>query len=358
MTFNAKNMHYRYLGGTGLKVSAVGFGNAVNGKPDRAEIDDAIIGRCLENGINFFDTAELYDDGECEKALGRAFKKHGVNRSDIVVSTKIGNIGKSVNSTFNTNRKHILESVDACLQRLQLDHVDVIFAHIVDPTTPMEEICRAFDKVIEDGKAFYWGTSNWSAELIFDAFSVCDRLGLHRPIADQCQYNMLTREVMEVEFETLFDRHHYGTTTWSALAGGFLTGKYLDGIPADSRIGSAGETAGIMRNLFYEPHNTPENIQAIRELDVVAKEQGSNLAQLALAWVLLNPNVSTALIGAKTLAQLDDTLGGFELSKRLNPEIEKRINGILNNTPKAKFDWFRFAEGRTRRPVDQPAGQK
>jgi len=188
------------------------------------------------------------------------------------VSTKIWTTGKSVNSVQNTNRKHIIESANASLKRLQLDYVDVIFAHSFDNDTCLEEICRGFNQVIEDGKALYWATSNWTADNVYEAFAVCDRLRLHRPIADQCQYNMLVRKDMEVDFETLFDKHKYGTTVWSPLAGGFLTGKYLDGIPAGSRLDNPKWlSADLMKKFFYEPHNNPKTIAALKELQQVAK---------------------------------------------------------------------------------------
>lgn len=163
-------------------------------------------------------------------------KKSKVDRQDVVITTKFFSINKNVNTLFNLNRKHVLESMNASLERLQLDYVDIVFAHAFDPVTPMEEVCRGFNHLIEEGKAFYWATSKWSAENVYEAFAVCDRLGLHRPIADQIQYNMLVRKDFEVDFETLFDKHKYGATVWSPLAGGFLTGKYLDGqFPEGSR---------------------------------------------------------------------------------------------------------------------------
>lgn len=192
--FNHKNMEYRKLGSTGLRVSAVSYGNMINYTPENVDVDDSIIARCLENGINFFDTAEMYSDGECEKALGRGIARSKVDRQDVVISTKIWTIGKDVNSRNNTNRKHIIESVDQSLKRLNMEYLDIVFAHAYDPLTPMEEICRGFNHIIEEGKAFYWATSNWSPENIFEAFEVCDRLGLHRPVADQAQYNILVRK--------------------------------------------------------------------------------------------------------------------------------------------------------------------
>lgn len=158
-----------------------------------------------------------------------------MDRQDVVVTTKIWAIGSNPNFRGNTNRKHILESADRSLERLQMEYVDVIYAHAFDEKTPMEEICRGFNRVIEEGKAFYWATSNWSAENVFEAFEVCDRLDLHRPVADQMQYNLLVRKQLELQYETLFDHHRYGITSWSPLAGGFLTGKYLDNIPEGSR---------------------------------------------------------------------------------------------------------------------------
>ncbi len=240
-------MIYRYLGRTGIQVSAICYGNMISDKitPELEEncykcmvkYQSLAIAfdRAYEGGVNYFDTAEQYGFGNAETVLGRCLKRAGWARKDFVVNTKILRCGPGVNDCF-LSRKHIIEGVHNSLKRLQLDYVDVVFAHRYDSETPMEEVCRAFNWLIENGKAFYWATSDWSAQQIMEAFECCERHDLIRPIADQVEYNLFIRDKMENEYVPLFEKYGYGTTVWSPLAGGYLTGKYNEGkLPEGSR---------------------------------------------------------------------------------------------------------------------------
>ena len=229
-------MIYRYLGNSGLKVSALSFGNWLNSdQDDNYEVTRDSIKRCLEYGINFFDTAEIYNKGSAETQMGRALKELNVKREDIVVSTKLWRVGDGPNDQF-LSRKHLMEAINNSLKRLQMDYVDVVFCHRPDYETPLEETCRAMHSIIEQGKAFYWGTSMWPADRISKAIEICERLNLHKPITEQPAYSMVRRDLVEKDYRRLFSEYRYGTTIWSPLAGGILTGKYNDGnVPAGSR---------------------------------------------------------------------------------------------------------------------------
>lgn len=229
-------MEYRYLGNSGLKVSVLSFGNWLNSnKPEDYEITRDAMKLCFEAGVNFFDTAEIYGMGQAETLMGKAFKELNFKREDLVVSTKIFKVGPGVNDTF-LSRKHIVEAIHNSLKRLQLDYVDVVFCHRPDYETPLEETCRAMHWIIENNKAFYWGTSEWPADRIAKAIELCERLNLHKPIVEQCQYSMIVRDRFESEYRRIFSESKYGTTIWSPLAGGILTGKYNEGvIPEGSR---------------------------------------------------------------------------------------------------------------------------
>ena len=221
----APKMVYRFLGNSGLKVSVLSFGTwltAHDAKAEQAVIE--CVKECYDNGINFFDTAEAYGFGVAEETLGKAIKNLETKRENLVISTKILRAGVGENDKF-LSRKHILEGLNNSLTRMDLEYVDVVFCHRPDYETPLEETCRAMHYLIEKGLAFYWGTSEWTAERVTDAVRICERLNLHKPICDQCQYNMLVRERYEKEYKPLFDKFGYGTTIWSPLAGGILSGK-------------------------------------------------------------------------------------------------------------------------------------
>lgn len=223
-------MEYRYLGNSGLKVSVFSFGNWLNSnKQEDYEITRDAIKICFENGVNFFDTAEIYGTGNAETQMGQAFKELGYRREDLVVSTKLFKCGAGVNDTF-LSRKHIVEGLRNSLKRLQMDYVDVIFCHRPDYDTPLEETVRAMSYVIDQGMAFYWGTSEWPADRISKAIELCERLNLHKPIVEQPQYSMFWRTSFEKDYRRVFGEYKYGSTIWSPLAGGLLTGKYNEGV--------------------------------------------------------------------------------------------------------------------------------
>eukprot|EP00352_Strombidinopsis_acuminata_P006526 CAMPEP_0176378680 /NCGR_PEP_ID=MMETSP0126-20121128/29803_1 /TAXON_ID=141414 ORGANISM="Strombidinopsis acuminatum, Strain SPMC142" /NCGR_SAMPLE_ID=MMETSP0126 /ASSEMBLY_ACC=CAM_ASM_000229 /LENGTH=263 /DNA_ID=CAMNT_0017741105 /DNA_START=39 /DNA_END=830 /DNA_ORIENTATION=+ len=230
-------MTYRYLGNTGLKVSVLGYGNWINSDNEKAyELTRDSIKKCFEAGINYYDTAEAYGMGSAETLMGRAFTELGYNRKDFVVSTKIFTVGKGPNDRF-LSRKHIIEGTRNSLKRLQMDYVDIVFCHRPDYETPLEETCRAMSWLIDQNMCFYWGTSEWSAARIQQAIGICDKLNLHPPVVEQPQYNMLCRENFESTLADSFSQHGYGTTIWSPLCSGLLTGKYNDGtIPEGSRF--------------------------------------------------------------------------------------------------------------------------
>eukprot|EP00474_Spongospora_subterranea_P008613 CRZ09071.1 hypothetical protein [Spongospora subterranea] len=327
-------MEYRFLGNTGLKVSALSLGGWVT---QGAQIDDGTAVECVkvayEAGVNFFDTAEVYASGESEKVLGDALKKFNWPRSSLVISTKLYWGGNGVNDR-GLSRKHIIEGANASLKRLQLDYVDLIFAHRPDDLTPMEEIVRAFNWLIEQGKAFYWGTSEWSAEQITDACRVAEKLNLISPIMEQPEYNMFNRERVEKEYLPLYKKHGLGTTIWSPLASGVLTGKYIDGsIPSGSRLALQDNAimAKLRANLTTEQGQ--QRNEKVKQLKVIAEKLGVSLAQLALAWCLKNPNVSTVITGATRPSQVRENLQALSVVPKITDQIAKSIEDILSNAP-------------------------
>jgi voltage-dependent potassium channel beta subunit len=260
-------MEYRYLGNTGLKVSIFGFGNWVNNFND--EMTKECFKKCLENGINFFDTAEIYGRGAGETAFGKVIKELNIPREKIVVSTKIFSIGDDPNDSF-LSRKHIREGLRNSLKRLQLDYVDIVFCHRYDMHTPLEETCRAMNWVIEHGYAFYWGTSEWTASQIMEAYGICDRLGLKRPVVEQCHYNMLYRNSMEVDYRDLFKKYKMGTTIWSPLESGILTGKYINETPSDSRANLKNDNASFSFSVYMK--NKAEYDEKLKKLKDIAEK--------------------------------------------------------------------------------------
>lgn len=278
-------------------------------------------------GINFFDNAEVYANGRSETIMGEAFKALGWPRLDYVVSTKffwgLNDKGRDGPNKRNTlNRKYLLQAIDGSLKRLQLDFVDLVYAHRADASTPIEETVRAFHDIIESGKALYWGTSEWSAAEIRAAWDVAERHHLHKPVVEQPQYNLFHRQRVEREYAKLYEDIGLGLTTWSPLASGLLTGKYRGGIPEGSR--------GAMENMAFlrEGLTDPDKNAAVTELEALANELGGNVAQLAVAWAARNPNVSTVILGASRLAQLQDNLKALALVPKLTPDVLQRIDAI------------------------------
>jgi voltage-dependent potassium channel beta subunit len=302
-------------------------------------MDEGIAAECMHRaydaGVNFFDNAEVYADGIAEEIMGAVLATSGWERSTYVVSTKIFWGGEGPNQR-GLSRKHIIEGTDAALRRLKLDYVDLIFCHRADLHTPVEETVWAMNRVIQQGKALYWGTSEWPAERILDAYHVARREHLIPPVMEQPQYNMFHRDRFEREYFPLYERVGLGTTIWSPLKGGLLTGKYNDGIPEDSR----GDLAGYeWLRPRYEDDEARANIAKVRRLAPIADELGCSLAQLAIAWCLTNPNVSTVITGASRPQQVTDNMAAMEVFERLTPDVLDRIETILDNRPASEQDW-------------------
>jgi voltage-dependent potassium channel beta subunit len=319
-------MEYRRLGRAGLKVSALSLGAWVTyGGQVGLDVARECMAAAYDAGVNFFDNAEGYAGGEAEKVMGQAIKELGWRRESVVVSTKIFWGGEGPNDT-GLSHKHVIEGVNNALRRFQMDYVDLVFCHRPDPNTPIEETVRAMDIIIKQGKAFYWGTSEWSAAEIMRADAVARQYGLTPPTMEQPQYNMFARERFEKEYAPLYKELGYGTTIFSPLASGLLTGKYNEGIPADSRAALEGYE-WLQRGI------TPERIEKVRQLQPVASELDCSLAQLALAWCLKNPHVSTVITGASRAAQVAENMKSLEVVPKLTPELMERIDAILDNKP-------------------------
>ena len=329
-------MEYRYLGNSGLKVSALSFGAWVTFGPQMNEDKAAAcMHAAYEAGVNFFDNAEVYAAGVAEVIMGRVLEKSGWKRSDYVVSTKIFWGGDGPNDR-GLSRKHVVEGTDAALARLGLDYVDLIFCHRADLHTPVEETVRAMNHVIDQGKALYWGTSEWPATRILEAFHVARRERLVPPLMEQPQYNLLHRERVEREYAPLYERFGLGTTIWSPLAGGLLTGKYNEGVPQGTR--STLEGYEWLRSRF-EGEQAMANIEKVRKLAPIADDLGCTQAQLAIAWCLVNPRVSTVITGASRSEQVVENMAAMDVVERLTPEVLERIESVVGNRPEAEPDW-------------------
>ena len=329
-------MEYRYLGSSGLQVSALSLGAWVTyGGQVGEEVAYDCMQAAYEAGVNFFDNAEAYARGNAEIVMGNVIKKLGWKRSDLVISTKIFWGGKGPNNT-GLSRKHIIEGTNASLARLQMDYVDLIFCHRPDRLTPIEETVRAMNYLIDQGKAFYWGTSEWSAQEITEAYGIARREHLIPPLMEQPQYNMFHRERVESEYARLYREIGLGTTIWSPLASGLLTGKYNQGIPEGTRVTMDG--FGWLREEF-ESEETKKNIDRVKLLVPVSKDLGCSLAQLALAWCLKNPHVSTVITGASKPQQVVENMKAFELAEKLTPQVMITIENILQNKPPEESDY-------------------
>ncbi|KAI9331051.1 NADP-dependent oxidoreductase domain-containing protein [Obelidium mucronatum] len=331
----SSTMEYRYLGRSGLKVSVLSLGGMVFGGQVDQEGAEEILKEAYANGINFFDHAERYTGGKAEIVMGKAIKKLGWKRSSYVISTKIYWGGEGVNEV-GLSRKHIIEGTKASLERLQLDYVDLIFAHRPDPETPLEETVRAFNYVIEQGWAFYWGTSEWSAEQLTDAHRIAERLGLIGPLMEQPQYNLFHRERFEKEYAPIYEKHGLGTTIWSPLAGGILTGKYNQEIPEGTRLSLKDNIFWVRAAAGLATPEGKEKLAKIDKLKVVAEKLEATVAQLALAWTITNPNVSTVITGATKVSQVTENLKALALVPKLTPDVLAEIEEIVGNKPVAE----------------------
>jgi voltage-dependent potassium channel beta subunit len=280
----------------------------------------------FDAGVNFFDNAEVYAQGASERVMGEALKKLHWPRLNYIVSTKffwgLDREGDAINRKDTLNRKYLMQAIDGSLKRLQLDHVDLIYCHRPDPHTPIDETVWAMSDIIRQGKALYWGTSEWSADEIRAAWAVAERYHLHKPVMEQPQYHLFHRKRVEQEYARLYEDIGLGLTTWSPLASGLLTGKYKNGIPEGSR--GALENMNWMREQLQDPARN----KAVGELEGIAAELGGNVAQLAIAWINRNPRVSTVILGASKLSQLQDNLGALALTPKLTPEVLARIDAI------------------------------
>ncbi|TMW68710.1 hypothetical protein Poli38472_006178 [Pythium oligandrum] len=332
MSAPTHNMKYRFLGDSGLLVSTLSFGSWVT-FDTQLDFEKAfsIMEHAYKNGINFFDNAEAYAKGESEIIMGKVIKagvERGVwTREDLVVSTKIFIGTRPGPNYIGLSRKHVIEGTKAALKRFDLDYVDLIFCHRPDPSTPIEETVRAMNWVIEQGLAFYWGTSEWHAHDVIKACEIADRLGLIRPVMDQPEYNILERSRVDYEYVNLYKKYKYGLTTWSPLASGILTGKYNNGIPEGSRL-----SLPAYKSMFEG--TLEEKVAKVVKLADIAKELDCSLAQLAIAWCAANENVSTVILGATSIAQLDENLKALSVVDKITPDVKAKIDDIVQFAPK------------------------
>lgn len=326
LTPNPK-MEYRRLGSSGLRVSVLSFGSWVTF--DNQLKDDtamACMQAAWDAGCNFFDNAEAYAGGESEAIMGRVISQLGWKRHHYVLSTKVfwGIDGPIPNMQNSLNRKYLHHSIEGCLDRLQVDFVDLLFCHRADPKTPIEETVWAMSDLVDRGKVLYWGTSEWSADEIRAAWEIAERHHLHKPVMEQPQYNMLERKRVETEYRRLYDDIGLGTTIWSPLASGLLTGKYLEGVPSDSRAALPGY-GWLASRLTDEA-----SLDVVRELAPIADSLGCTLAQLALAWCTKNPHVSTVITGASRESQVHENFGALDVIPLLTDEVMTRIDEVLS----------------------------
>lgn len=326
-------MEYRRLGKSGLKVSALSFGSWVS-FANQMDVDDALATMAVayDAGVNFFDNAEAYAAGESEIIMGKVLKKAGWRRDSYSVSSKVmfGAVSDPKPTQRGLSRKHIVEACHQALGRLQVEYLDLYFCHRPDPEVPVEETVRAMTELIQQGKVLYWGTSEWSAQRITEAHGVARAYNLIPPTMEQPQYNMFHRERFEMEYAPLYEGIGLGTTIWSPLASGLLTGKYNDGIPEGTRVSLPGYE--WLREIF-ESDEGQRRLAKVRELTELAEELGTSPARLSIAWCLKNPNVSTVIMGASRVEQVEDNLQSLAVVNLLTPDVMTRIEEILDNKP-------------------------
>lgn len=344
-------MIYRRLGNSGLKVSIFSFGNWLNGENAKNEqLQTQLVKRAFDAGINYFDTAEEYGNGTAEILMGKALKALECPRSDLVIATKLfwGKSDKFPNiNDKGLSRKHLVEGMKTSLQRLQLDYVDIVFCHRPDDEVDLEETCKTMSWLVDQGHALYWATSEWPACLVTAAIEICKRLSLNQPIADQMEYNMLTRHRMEKEYTPVFHRYGYGTTVWSPLASGLLTGKYNSGtIPEGSRFASE-ENQGIYYN--YISKFGEGLFSKLTKIGDIAKEFGCSQAQLGLLWAIANQDVTTIILGASSVNQLEQNLEVLKLIPKWNIKWENEVGNVLLNAPEPDMDFRQWIPKPSRR---------
>jgi voltage-dependent potassium channel beta subunit len=322
------DMQYRRLGKSGLQVSVLSFGSWVT---FGSQVGDDTAEKCMklayDNGVNFFDNAEAYASGKSEIVMGNILKKMNWDRSSYIVSTKVFWGGKKP-TQMGLSRKHIVDACNNGLKRLQVDYLDLYFCHRPDPNTPIEETVRAMSDLISQGKVLYWGTSEWSAAQIEEAYLIADDNNLHAPTMEQPQYNLFYRERFEREYAQLFIDKKMGSTIWSPTASGLLTGKYNEATPDDTRINRPG-MEWLKERLIGE--NSKENLEKVKKFTAFAKELGTTGACLSIAWAIKNPNVSTAILGASKVEQLEENLKTLEVLPLMTDEVMTKIEKIFQN---------------------------
>ena len=317
-------MKYNRLGSAGIKLSALSLGSWVTyGQQVDIDAAAASMKAAYDGGVNFFDNAESYAAGKSEEIMGKALKKLGFRRGSYLVSTKIyWGLHEGPNEKNTLNRKRLMEAIDGCLERLDMDYVDLVYCHRHDPETPVEEVVWAMHDMIATGRAMYWGTSEWPAERIQEAWDIADRRNLHKPQMDQPQYNLFVRDKVETEFAPLYEPLGLGLTTWSPLASGVLTGKYANGIPEGSRLALPGYE--WLRNAI-----TPERLNAVSKLATIASDLGSDTATLAIAWCVKNPRVSSVITGASRPEQIKANLKAMDLVDKLDDGVMAEIGKVV-----------------------------
>jgi len=322
-------MEYKNLGKTGLPISRLSFGSWITfGNQIDNQISERLMDIAYDYGVNFFDNAEVYAAGESERVMGEILSKKSWSRDSYIVSSKVFfGAGAQVPTQKGLHRKHIFEACNQALERLKVDYLDLYFCHRPDKSTPIEETVWSMHQLIMQGKILYWGTSEWSAQEIMEAHMVARQYNLIGPVVEQPQYNLLHRRKFEVEYAQLYKTVGLGTTIWSPLASGLLTGKYNNGVPADSRL-KRDELGWLSERLLQE-----SNLKKVAQLGDLAKEIGTTLPLLSIAWCLKNPNVSTVILGATKEQQLIENLKGLETELLLTDEIMNRIEAIVDNAP-------------------------
>jgi voltage-dependent potassium channel beta subunit len=325
------DMEYRKMGNTGLKLSILSYGSWVTfSRQVDDSASDRLMGLAYDNGINFFDNAEAYEGGRSEEMMGRVLAAKNWDRTSYCISSKVffGLHGKNNKPNQNgLSRKHIMEACHAALRRMQTEYLDLYYCHRPDPETPMEEIVRTMNILIEHGKVFYWGTSEWSADEIVEAHKVAKELGLIPPAVEQPQYNLFERTKMEQDYLPIFKGPGMGTTIWSPLASGLLTGKYNNGIPEGSRM--ALENYAWLKDRMMQD----DKLERVKKLSKVATDMGTSLATLSIAWCIHNPNVTTAILGATREAQLMENLEALNVYTQLTPDVMQEIDRIMGTKP-------------------------
>jgi voltage-dependent potassium channel beta subunit len=321
-------MEYRKFGNTGLQISALSFGSWLTfGKQIEDNISETLMAKAYDAGINFFDNAEIYARGQSEIVMGKSLKKLNWTRSSYMVSSKVFfGFEENKPNQRGLSRKHILEGCDAALKRLQVDYIDLYFCHRPDKNTPILETVQAMNTLIQQGKILYWGTSEWSAQEILQAHLEAEKHHLIAPVMEQPQYNLFERKKLEDDYLHIFRYQGMGTTIWSPLSSGLLSGKYL---------GEAGDTRLSMQGMDWlrERNITPERLEKVKSLKKVSDDLGISISQMAIAWCLKNPNVSTAILGASKVEQLDENLRSLDAVSLLTDEVMSRLDVIMDNKP-------------------------